>query len=116
MADDVIEDELLLRRRKLIKASKSARTKEEIEIALKPFKSRGVNFVYDDREVTITRDFEASITDPTNNKVQRRKEVTLTVSGNLFRPIEDFVHDVKWLLAQAASIQDAQRTLSIRRA
>lgn len=115
MADN-IDDELMIRRRKMIKASQTKRTQEEVEIALKPFKSKGINYVFDEKEVTITRDFEALITDPGNNKIQRRKEVTLTVSGNLFRPIEDFIHDVKWLLAQAASIQDAQKIISYRRA
>lgn len=107
--DDEIEDDLKIRRRKLIQASKSARTKEEVQEALKPFKSKGITFIYDEREVTITREFQAIIHDPNNNKSQRREEVTITVSGNLFRPIEDFLHDCKWLLAQASSIQDAQR-------
>ena len=114
MADQMFEDELQIRRRKLINASKTARTKEEVEKVLIPFKSRGIHFLYDEKEVVISRDFEAMIQDPANNKVSRRTEVTLTVSGNLFRPIEDFVHDARWLLAQAGAIQDAQRTVSHR--
>lgn len=115
MSDD-IQDDLKIRRRKLIEASKTPRTKEEVEKALKEYRPRGIRFIYDEREVTITRDFEALVSDPNNNKIQRRQEVTLTVTGNLYRPIEDFVHDVRWLLAQAASIQDAQKTISHRRA
>lgn len=114
--EDEIQDDLKIRRRKLITASKTARTKEEVQEALKGFKSRGIFFTYDEKEVTLTRVFEALVSDPNNNKIQRRQEVTLTVTGNLFRPIEDFVHDARWLLAQAGAIQDAQKTLTIRRA
>jgi len=115
MADNQIEDELMIRRRKLIAASKTPRTKEEVEKVLLPYKARGIKFIYDEREVTITRDFDAMITDANNNAIKRKKEVTLTVSGNLFRPIEDFDHDARWLLAQAGAIQEAQKTLTTRR-
>lgn len=78
--DDEIEDDLKIRRRKLIQASKSARTKEEVQEALKPFKSKGITFIYDEREVTITREFQAIIHDP-NNKSQRREEVCQGIGG-----------------------------------
>lgn len=102
-------DELKLRRKKLIEASRSPRTKEEIEKVLKQYKGRGIEIIIDDKECTITKTFEATINDPNNNQVKRRQEVSLTVSGNLFRPIEDFIHDARWLSAQVGSIQDAQK-------
>jgi hypothetical protein len=114
--DDDMQDELKLRRRRLIEASKTPRTKEEINEVLKPYKSKGFSWIVDDRECTITREFVAYTTDPSNNKIQRARDVILAVSGNLRRPIEDFVFDVKMLLASAGAIQEAQRTLTRRSA
>lgn len=113
MSDEDFEDDLKKRRRKLIEASHTPRTKEEIQKALSGFKSRNLEIIIDDKECTITRTFEAMIGD--NNKKQTRTEVSLTVSGNLHRPIEDFVHDMRWLQAQAGSIQEAQKGIISRR-
>lgn len=106
-------DDLKIRRRKLIEASKTPRTKEEIEKILKPYKTRNIDILVDDRECTITHHFEALVGD--NNKQQRRVEATYAVSGNLFRPLDDFLHDMKWLLAQVGTVREAQKGIIGRR-
>lgn len=110
-----LEDDLKKRRRKLIEASKTPRTKEEVKKVLEKYKAKGFEVIVDDKECTITRTFSAMVVDPSNNKAARREEVSLTVSGNLYRPIEDFDHDARWLMAQAGSIMDAQKGIISRR-
>lgn len=113
MTEEDFVDHLAQRRRYLMECAKKARTPEEIKAKLSPYK-KTIDILIDDKECTITYSFEAVISDPNNNKKPYRKEASLSVTGNLFRPIEDFDFDVRWLMAQARSISEAQRGIISR--
>lgn len=106
MSDDIEVDEFKARRRRLIDASKTPLTKVEIEENLKKhFKGKSIDLIVDDRTWTLSKDFEATISDPNNNKQRIRQDVTLATCGNLHGPLSDVMSGANWLLAQVNSVR-----------
>lgn len=110
--DDISEDDdelsdLKKRRRRLLLASKTPRTKAEIDKVLKPYEKFGITYIIDDRIVTITREFDARVTIPETSETYI-KRCMISVDGNLRRPIQDFDYDAKWLLASSGTVSRAQ--------
>lgn len=104
--DIEVEDAFKARRKRLLIASRTPRTQKEIEDALKvKFKGTRLDLVTDDKTWTISKDFEAMVSDPNNNKIRRREEVLLGTSGNLNMPLSDIINSAGWLLAQVNSVR-----------
>lgn len=109
-------NEFQKRRKRLLDASESPRTKIEIEDALKKnFKGKRLNLVVDDRTWNLSIEFDAVIRDPNNNKAQQVIETELNNCGSLYMPLSDIMNQAAWLIANVGMVRKGGLGGDIRR-